>query len=132
MTDQLDLFDLAVQSRPLTWQQAKDKRERGVQRAADHAGPDWQDAALQQLIDYARQHDRFLTEDVREYALQHGLDDPPDGRAWGHVVRRAVRLGHIDRDGYRAAKSSNCSPKPLWKSLIRDCLVTPVSATDSD
>ena len=57
--------------------------------------------------------DCFLAEEVRNFAT--GLDLPPDGRAWGVVFRSAAREGLIVKAGYAPAKSSNLSPKVLWR-----------------
>jgi hypothetical protein len=94
----------------------KTRRDDGIARAAEHSGDDWQDAAFQCVASYARTHAEFLTEDARLEARQ--LPPPPDGRAWGAVMQRARREKIIERIGYKPAKSSNLSPKPLWKSLI--------------
>jgi hypothetical protein len=93
------------------------RRDDGIDRAAVHSGACWQDKALASVRNYAQSHREFLTEDVRFDASQ--LDTPTDGRAWGHVMRRAVKAGWIVRtDRCKPAKSSNLSPKPLWESLI--------------
>lgn len=96
------------------------RRDDGIARVAASSGDDWQDAALASLHQYALTHERFLTEEARADADQ--LPDWVDGRAWGQVVRRAVRLGWIERAGFAPARSSNLSPKPLWRSLI--CEIT--------
>lgn len=44
--------------------------------------------------------------------------DPPDTRAWGAVFHAASRKGLIVKTGeYRAAVTSNGSPKPVWKGV---------------
>lgn len=96
-------------------------RDDGIQRAHDHAeedSPGWSDVALAFLRGHAMKHEHFLTEDVIEAGKTWGLLEPPDRRAWGHVVRKAVREGIIERDGYAPAKTSHFSPKPRWKSRI--------------
>jgi len=57
----------------------------------------------------------FRTEEVRAAAKEWGLDDPPDGRAWGQVMRRAEREDVIKWVGYMPAVSSNGSPKVAWR-----------------
>ena len=72
------------------------------------------EAAYSELKRFAENStDRFLIEQVREQ-LPEDFPHPVDGRSWGGVVQRAANDGIIRRAGYAAAKSSNCSPKPLW------------------
>ena len=103
---------------PIKWGPAARARDEGIQQAADHAGPDWKVMASLALYNYALTHSRFLIEDVRVYADKHGVEAPPDARAWGAVTQGAIRAGFIERDGYAPARSSHLSPKPVWKSLI--------------
>lgn len=106
---QKDAFDLA-----------KFRREEGIGRAlssANNAVADWSELALNEFIKYADKHEYFLTEDVRN-SLSDDFPLPPDNRAWGGVAQMASRMKITEKDGYRLAKSSNLSPKPLWKSLI--------------
>jgi hypothetical protein len=92
----------------------------GARRAADHADrmrEAWTATAVAwvRLFVSSRVGRPFLAEEVRAGALEWGLDAPPDGRAWGHVMRRAQRDGLIAAAGYAAAASSNGSPKVLWR-----------------
>lgn len=92
----------------------------GAQIAAANAGSEWSASAYSILVEYARIHKEFMTEDVRVYSIeQHDLPLPPDGRAWGGVVNRAVRAGLIKRIGYAPMKSVNChaNPKSVWKFI---------------
>lgn len=96
------------------------RRDAGIQRAADHAereAPGWGEGAVAFVQWYARHNREFLAEDVIESYIRVGLPEPPDGRAWGAVIRRAAKLGAIQKAGYRPARSSNLSPKVLWRSL---------------
>lgn len=94
----------------------RERRDDGIARAAASSGAAWQDKALASVAEYARTHDLFLTESIR-FALPQ-LEAPSDLRAWGQVMRRAAKEGLIERVGFARAKSSNLSPKPLWRSLI--------------
>lgn len=94
--------------------------QRGMERAAGaaerkHTG--WTDEALRHLESYAAQCvGSFLIEDLRDYAERHGLASPPDERAWGSVVRMASKAGSIVSVGFARARSSNNSPKTLWRA----------------
>jgi hypothetical protein len=86
---------------------------------ADNAGLEWQRQALQALHDYAVDNSGFLIQAVRAFAEQRGVQAPHDAGAWGAVTRQAARRGFIACEGYSVKGSSNASPKPVWKSLIR-------------
>lgn len=93
------------------------RRDDGIQRASDHAGEAWKKRAHGYLLEFLTTlhiEEEFLAERVREFAA--GLDVPPDGRAWGWVMRDASRRGFIVKVGYAPAKSSNLSPKVLWRA----------------
>ena len=83
---------------------------------ADREIDEWTKKAVALFAEYASQaFDPFLTEEARQYAESHGLSTPPDGRAWGHVAKNCQRAGVVTSAGFGAAKSSNGSPKVLWK-----------------
>ncbi len=42
---------------------------------------------------------------------------PRDGRAWGGVIRKMASEGALLRVGFRPARSSNGSAKPVWRSM---------------
>lgn len=102
------------------------RADQGIERAASHAErvlPGWCDRAaeaVRQALLRTRLDDTFTIEQLRGAIATADLlplPDPPDARAWGHVTRRAVKLGYVERlpGQYRAAVSSNGSPKPLYR-----------------
>jgi hypothetical protein len=102
-------------------------RERGhgaASAAADHSDrieSDWTVRATQMLVAYAHEVARpFLVEEARRWALEHGLPEAVEPRAWGAVTQRASRDGVIEAAGYRSAVSSNGSPKVLWRLVAVD------------
>jgi hypothetical protein len=83
---------------------------------ADREIDDWTQKAVALFAEYAsKAPSSFLTEEARQFAESHGLSVPPDGRAWGHVAKKCQRAGVVTSAGFGAAKSSNGSPKVLWK-----------------
>lgn len=108
-------------------EQAIERRDTGIDRASSHAervSEDWNataDAALRYYLQIIHGKS-FLAEEFVAWArVRPNLDMPPDGRAWGAVVKRASRAGLIVGVGYAPANTSNRSPKRLWREK-RACL----------
>lgn len=105
--------------RELDFTAARARRDIGIERAARHAtriDPEWLEKAFAFVRQYAENHDRFLTEDIR--AASRGVVPVTENeKAWGAVMQRAARAGVLAPAGYAPAKTSNCSPKVLWRSL---------------
>ena len=84
---------------------------------ADREIDEWTDKAVALFATFAKiTPSPFLTEEARQFAESRGLSSPPDGRAWGHVAKRCQKAGITVSDGFGSAKSSNGSPKVLWKA----------------
>lgn len=101
--------------------QAIERRDTGIMHAADHAervSQDWNaiaDAALRYYLQIIKGKS-FLAEEFIAWArVRPNLAMPPDGRAWGAVVKRAAHANRIEKVGYAPANTSNRSPKCLWK-----------------
>lgn len=106
--------------RSIDFDAAAARRDDGIQRAIQHAGERWRRLANGYVKEYLatlRVGDDFLGEHVRSFAAGRGLESPPDGRAWGQVMRDGAREGLIEKVGYAPAKSSNLSPKVLWRRI---------------
>ena len=98
---------------------ASEKGHAAAQASAERADreiDDWTLKAVALFAEYAaKAQSPFLTEEARVFAESHGLTSPPDGRAWGHIAKRCQRDGLTISAGFGAAKSSNGSPKVLWR-----------------
>lgn len=97
---------------------ARSRGHAGAELAAEKAErvePGWIDAAVEDIRHYVRHTDsEFTIEQARSMCRQP--PDSVDGRVWGAVTRRAIRLGVIEATGgYAPAASSNGSPKPLYR-----------------
>jgi hypothetical protein len=97
--------------------------EAGMQEAVEHADrviESWSDLAMQELSVFAQVNAEFMAEDLRVWAHDKGLPKPPDPRAWGAVVNRAVKRGIIVRDRFELTKvpPAHATPRPVWRSLI--------------
>jgi hypothetical protein len=109
-----------MQQTALDFTAARARRDVGMQRAVDHADrvtDGWREIAISHVDDYARKHAVFLAEDVIADA-DGKVPEPPSRKAWGAVMQRAAREGTIEKAGYAPARTSNCSPKVLWRSRI--------------
>ena len=102
---------------------ARELANQGMKESADHAEavePGWNGLAYGMLQNYARTNAEFMTEDVRVWAKVQGLPDPPDKRAWGSIINRAVRASMLARDRYESTKipPAHATPRPVWRSNI--------------
>lgn len=102
---------------------ARDLAKQGINAAiehADHAEDGWSERAYSLFIDFAARHAEFMTEDVRRWATDEGLNGAPSARAWGAVALRACREGIIAKAGYRRTQnpSAHGTPATLWRSAI--------------
>ncbi len=119
MQDQMSL-DLVAQ--PARRQRARAARDKGIQRAIDHANavePTWGEVAyrhLTQLVMDKPSGATLTSEAIREFARQQGLCNPPDGRAWGAVLLRSARAGVLKKVGWTISEdpTTHCSPVALW------------------
>ena len=97
------------------------RRDQGIQSSADHADADeegWTRQALGMLTAFANlAQGAFLIEEARVWAIHCGLPPPDEPRAWGAVTRMAVARKRIEKVGWAKARSSNCSPKFLWRAI---------------
>jgi hypothetical protein len=85
----------------------KQLKERGMQKAVDHANQvhtDWSEKAFEFLKSFIIEHKKFLAEDVRYYSAGK-VPEPPSQRAWGSVIVRAAKAGLIRRVGYEQVKN---------------------------
>lgn len=97
---------------------AEAKRDLGMSRsahAAERRSPGWEVEACAQVMEYAKRHAHFATEDVRAV---YGTPEGIDAKAWGPAMKRAARLGIVKADGFVLVNCSNRSPRTNWKSLV--------------
>lgn len=89
-----------------------------VMARADRVHDGWSSEAFSLLLSYMAENQFFKAEDVRGFAHgKHGLAKPPDMRAWGGVIQRAVREGRIKKIGHGASKNktSHYRPVMVWQ-----------------
>ncbi len=106
--------DLKVEARAL--------RDEGMKRAADHADAvelSWTDRAFGYVKEYFARNAEGTCEDVRHFAAERGFANPPDGRAWGAVMRTAAKSGMLVKGGWTTATDPkvHCNPVMLWQRV---------------
>lgn len=104
----------------LTSENPATRRDEGIAAAVAHADDveeKWSVRAYTYMSNLLKRRGPvpFLAEDLIETAKTEGFSDPPDKRAWGGVFQKLARDKKILREGYALAKTSNLSPKVLWK-----------------
>jgi hypothetical protein len=84
--------------------------------AVDAAAPEeWKDTATLWLIDYLHGHEEFFSDDV----WAAGLPEPPEARAFGPIVRRAIRAGHIvATEQTRPRTRGHATPAVVYRSTL--------------
>ena len=73
-------------------------RDAGMRRAVEHANEKrsgWSTLAFVFFEKFATANRRFTTEEYIAYALSSGLPLPPDKRAFGPIVKRALHANMI-------------------------------------
>lgn len=110
MSEFVDLFGWAIQA-----------RDAGIRQAIEHAEeerPGWSERAYAFLLEYARRHSEFISEDVSDAAIAAGEPQPPTLRAWGQIYRRAIKNDVIIQVGAGRSRRRNASICPRWGSLL--------------
>lgn len=100
-------------------ERAARRRDAGIERAVTHADKvvkNWQEIAYERLLEFLAGRDGapFLAEEFRQWG-RFKIPAPPDGRAFGGVIRRAATAGKIVNIGTGRAATSNSSLKILWQ-----------------
>jgi hypothetical protein len=99
----------------LDFEAARRRRDEGAARAARSAGEEWAEAAYDYFCAFAKCFGKpFLVEQCVALANDK-IGPPPDARAWGAIAKRAHKAKVVEKVGYAAAATSNCSPKTLWR-----------------
>lgn len=114
---QLDLFLNKKEERVATHEGLAIGHKR-ANEAAEHAGGEWLELAIDAFKNHAINHKQFTTEEVR---LAHpNLPEPPDKRAWGAIPRIAKKEGFISAKGWTRANSHTVHGMvvTLWESRI--------------
>ena len=108
----MDLFELAT---------SLAERDAGMKLAAEHAEElhiGWNDRACAFLVEFAKRHDSFISEDVSDAAILADEPQPPTLRAWGQIYRRAIKDDVIIQVGTGRSRRRHASLCIRWGSLV--------------
>lgn len=86
-------------------------------KSAEENSPGWNVEALKYVRNYHKQ--RFMAEEIREWAHECGLPEPPSARAWGAVIVTAKNAGLIKHAGYAAVENPKAhrTPASVWEKV---------------
>lgn len=100
-----------------------DLKRDGMDRVEVGANPEWKSLMLSLVERVAKEKSIFYSDDV--FAMYNEIENPPstpDKRAFGPVMRRAVKLGYCEKAGLAAVQSLrpniHRSLMEPWRSLI--------------
>lgn len=100
--------------------QARDARDAGIATAVEHASavmPGWPQLAFEALAEYAKHHPTFTIEQARK-AMD--VPPPPNTKAWGGIITKAMRAGIVEAAGWTQAEDPKVHANlvTLWHSLV--------------
>lgn len=104
----------------LNVKEGRKARDAGIKQAIDHANEvteNWADRAYAFFLNFLANHNgTFMAEEVRVYAEGMGLPEPPDNRAWGHVIVRGKKNDLIESWGTKKVKNkkAHCANAAIW------------------
>ena len=98
------------------------KRDEGMARALAHAEDveeDWSKKALRFVYQYAKTHDEFTGEMIRN-ASSDLVPRPPHLRSWGAIIVKAVKAGWIRQIGFTHVinPKAHRANAALWRSQL--------------
>lgn len=80
-------------------EEGRRRRDEAIDRVRDHTPPGWMDAAVDCVRIALQQFVTITTDDVRRVAGIRQIPKPHDNRAWGAVMRRAIKSGLVVKTG---------------------------------
>jgi hypothetical protein len=96
-------------------------RDAAIETVASGADQHWLDIAFDCVCTVAARHETFIVDAVWRELESRDYKEPPEGRAMGAVMVRAVKAGIITgTTEYRASdrRSAHANPRRVWRSLV--------------
>lgn len=94
-------------------------RDKGITRAADHAGPSWMERAVEDFGRFLRERGEATLEQWRYDWLARGGAAPSTHKAYGAVATSAARRGlAVNTERYVKATSekTHAHRVPIWRA----------------
>lgn len=108
-------YDGGMTTEQLTIEQAIAAGQQAIDQVELHADESWKDFALLCIVN-RRPGMTFMAEHIAALVNGRGYTTH-DNRAMGAVIRKAARLGLIERCGAAPARTSHGSLKPIWRRV---------------
>ena len=103
------------EDRPPTLFDAAAARDAGIDRAVATSGPEWLEYAIEFVHQFCRDRVEVFCDDIWDA----GLARPESPRAFGQVMKHAIRSGWIVKtDRARPSRSSNLALRQVYTSTI--------------
>jgi len=96
-------------------------RDEGMARVEQSSGPEWNQQAYYWSLKFLNSLEmaEFTSEHIRNFAYENGLPQPPDGRAWGPVMKKLTDQKIITPHGWTKSIMANCHAMPK-RTYIRN------------
>lgn len=104
-------------------ERGRELRDDGIKRATDHAdrvNAAWLNRAYAIAVELvAKKAEPFFTYELVRGLKRHGIETPPDGRAWAGVTTRLARAGLIRSLGIFPCTDpdQHMAPKTKWERV---------------
>lgn len=98
---------------------ARAARDEAMERVEEAAPDEWKARAWKVLQRVAATHDTFTTDDI----IELGGGRPPEPRAYGPLMRAAVKAGLCEKTGeYRESTMESCHarPKAVYRAVPQE------------
>jgi hypothetical protein len=100
---------------------ADDARDEAMDCVEEGADPEWHAFVSALIVEVARSHAEFTTDEIERLRVMRGGPSTPEPRAMGPLMKNAARAGvcaKTDRVRQSAQVCNHRRPMQIWRSLI--------------
>lgn len=95
---------------------ARTEADTAIRSTEANTNPAWAEQATRVILELARTGRHFTTDDVMDELTD--VEETPDPRALGPIVRRCINRGYIHRTGYEPSRRRHGAPVATYVGLI--------------